>query len=132
MCLLEAWACGCPVVVPDVPGFDMVAHGVNGLKYKRADGISGIGRCVASLHDPHLRQCLVREGLKLIATRYSPPVIAGAYLSLYDEVLSQCQPPRRQLPSLRHAALKCGAWAAATLVAGYRRLRGLPRHEGVP
>ncbi len=31
MVMLEAWACGCPVIVPRRAGFDLVQDGVNGL-----------------------------------------------------------------------------------------------------
>ena len=98
MCLLEAWACGCPVIVPDVPGFDMVQDQVNGLKYARSESFRGLVRCVEALKDTHLRQSLIDAGLRLIQETYNPGAVASQYLALYEELLSGAGKPVTRRP----------------------------------
>lgn len=120
MCLLEAWACGCPVVVPNVQGFDYVRDGVNGLAYDRGAGLAGLMACVSALQDDALRARIVTTALEEVRSCFSPQRVADQYLSLY----------RRVLANGRDAGLLTPVARAADRVAGlglraYARLRGL-------
>lgn len=86
--LLEAWACGCPVIVPRVPGFDIVRHGENGLVYSRENALPEIRQCLALLSDENLRGSIITAGLEEVPA-FAPEVVARAHADLYRRVIQQ-------------------------------------------
>ena len=83
MVLLEAWACGLPVVVPRSPGFECVQDGRNGLVYAREEGIAGVFRCLASAVLPEVRTRLIAGGLEAVRNAYDVSSVADAYCRVY-------------------------------------------------
>ncbi|MGW6425544.1 glycosyltransferase family 4 protein [Nocardia sp. NPDC055053] len=89
MVMLEAMASGCPVIVPDSAGFDMVTDGVNGLKYRRRAAFSEISRCLRELGDTRIRERIVAGALASVAGDRHPDRMVEAYLRMYRSL-----PPR--------------------------------------
>ncbi|MEV0343857.1 glycosyltransferase family 4 protein [Nocardia sp. NPDC050713] len=89
MVMLEAMASGCPVIVPDSPGFGMVTDGVNGLKYSRREAFSEIPRCLRELGDARIRERIVAGALASVAGDVHPHRMVEAYLRVYRSL-----PPR--------------------------------------
>ncbi|MFD6223960.1 glycosyltransferase family 4 protein [Nocardia asteroides] len=109
MVVLEAMAAGCPVIVPDSPGFGMVTDGVNGLKYARREAFSEIPRCLRELRDERIRARIVADALSTVAGEIHPDRMVEAYLRVYRSL-----PPR----SFGHRVA-----AARELVRGLLRFR---------
>ncbi|MCP2279460.1 Glycosyltransferase involved in cell wall bisynthesis [Nocardia amikacinitolerans] len=89
MVMLEAMASGCPVIVPDSPGFGMVTDGVTGLKYRRREAFSDIPRCLRELGDTRIRERIVAGALASVAGDGHPDRMVEAYLRVYRSL-----PPR--------------------------------------
>jgi glycosyltransferase involved in cell wall biosynthesis len=86
--LLEAMACGCPLVSTDIPVVnEIVQHGENGwlTRYNDADDLAhGI---LALLDNAQLRRKLVDGGHKTIARRYREDVLAGQLEAAFRSVI---------------------------------------------
>jgi glycosyltransferase involved in cell wall biosynthesis len=86
--LLEAMACGCPLVSTDIPVVnEIVQHGENGwlTRYNDADDLAhGI---LVLLDNAQLRRKLVDGGHKTIARRYREDVLAGQLEAAFRSVI---------------------------------------------
>ncbi|MBF6416328.1 glycosyltransferase family 4 protein [Nocardia cyriacigeorgica] len=89
MVMLEAMASGCPVIVPDSPGFGMITDGVNGLKYRPRSAFSEIPHCLRELGDMRIRERIVEGALASVAGDGHPDRMVEAYLRMYRSL-----PPR--------------------------------------
>ncbi|MCY0992211.1 glycosyltransferase family 4 protein [Nannocystis sp. ILAH1] len=89
MVMLEAWACGCPVIVPRRAGFDLVQDGVNGLVFERSESFAGIRRCLDALRDPEMRARIVAQGLATIAGTCNPTAMVSGYEQVYRRLLAE-------------------------------------------
>jgi glycosyltransferase involved in cell wall biosynthesis len=88
--LLEAAACGVPIVATDIPGcHEIVRHRVNGLLVPPRDVDALIQAIETLLNDEHLRQAFGREGREIAQKEFSTPIIAQEFLSLYRELLNR-------------------------------------------
>jgi glycosyltransferase involved in cell wall biosynthesis len=87
--LLEAMACGLPVVASDIPGnIDVVAHEHNGLLFA-ADDSHSLAQALASLlGQPALRERLGRTARQTVEHRYSLNAVADSYIALYHSLAS--------------------------------------------
>ncbi|MEQ8656368.1 MAG: glycosyltransferase family 4 protein [Hyphomicrobiales bacterium] len=88
--LLEAAACGLPLVATDVPGCrEICVDGKNGLLVppKNADAIAAAIACLA--HDADIRSHMGKESRRLVTAHFSNIIIARQTLSLYSELLNQ-------------------------------------------
>jgi glycosyltransferase involved in cell wall biosynthesis len=88
--LLEAAACGRPIVTTDTPGCrEVVRHGENGLLVPPHD-VAALAEAIAALAaDPARRQAMGRAGRALIEREFAEPVIVAQTLALYDELLRE-------------------------------------------
>ena len=88
--LLEALACGTPVVASSVGGIKCVVQGgVNGLLVPYGD-VEGLAEgMLMLLRDRELASQLVAEGPRRIAERYGWMAVARQTLDLYEEAASQ-------------------------------------------
>jgi glycosyltransferase involved in cell wall biosynthesis len=86
MVMLEAMACGCPVVATPLPGvLDVISKGVNGFIVDE-DSPGHIAHHINSILDDRIHFVNVREeAIKTATERYSWPVIAKQYRDLYFE-----------------------------------------------
>jgi glycosyltransferase involved in cell wall biosynthesis len=96
--LLEAAACGRPLVAADVPGCrEVVRPGRTGILVPPHD-VSGLAAAIAALAgDPALRTGLGRAGRGLIECRFADAIVARETLALYRVALAE----RSRFPASR-------------------------------
>jgi glycosyltransferase involved in cell wall biosynthesis len=88
--LLEAAACGKPLVASDVPGCrDVVSSGVNGLLVPVRDVHALAGAINSLLRDSSLRSAMGMAGRENVVRRFSVEHIAGQTVDLYRELLAR-------------------------------------------
>lgn len=88
--LLEAAACGKPIVAADVPGCrEVVRHHVNGLLVP-AKNPAALAEAIGFLLD-HPAQCAAMgvAAREIVVREYSVPKVAGQILDFYRELLGQ-------------------------------------------
>jgi len=95
--LLEAAACGRPLVATNIPGCREIARpGVNAILVPVDDAealADAIGRLAA---DPDLRRRFGEAGRRIVETEYSSDIVGREVVALYDR-LSGREPDRRAL-----------------------------------
>lgn len=83
--LLEAMACGTPLIVSDLPAFrDVAGHAV----FAPLRDATGWAEAVTALIDDHDRRKVMTVTGRSIAERYSWPLIAQRVLNVYRRVLA--------------------------------------------
>ena len=89
LCVLEAMACGLPVVCTNVGGMvDLVTDGENGFLVAPGD-VDALADCIAKLvQDPTLRNEMGRRNTEKTQNLYSLPVISQKLADLYRKVQS--------------------------------------------
>jgi glycosyltransferase involved in cell wall biosynthesis len=88
--LLEAMACGLPVVATSVSGvMDLIKHGQNGLLVEpgRADRLADA--IVRLLEDREMALLMGIEARKTMEQFYSIKAVTSAYAELYTQLLSE-------------------------------------------
>ena len=86
--LVEAAACGKPLVATDVPGCrDVVQPGVNGLLVRSHDGAALAQALQTLLMDPGLRSRMGQKAREIAAARYSLATVKAATLGLYRDLV---------------------------------------------
>ena len=94
--LLEAAACGRPVVATDVPGCrEIVRHGVNGLLVEPGSAVdlaSAIGRLLDSRE---LRAACGKAGREIVQKEFSEAIVVERTLELYRTMLGGAWPAIR-------------------------------------
>lgn len=91
--LIEACACGLPIVTTDVPGCrDVVTHGVNGLLVPVRDASALAGALETLLTDPELRQRMGTAGRETAINKFSITKVNAETLGVYNLFLPASQP----------------------------------------
>lgn len=87
--LIEAAACGRPIVATDVPGCrEIVLHGKNGFLVpprKALELADALGRLIA---DPGLRKSMGERGRQLAVAEFSVEKVVAETISVYKELLT--------------------------------------------
>jgi len=99
--LLEAAACGRPLIATDVPGCrEVVRPGATGILVPPHD-VDGLASALAQLAgDPARRAALGRAGRRLVECRFTEAIVASETLALYRAALSERHgfPAAREIP----------------------------------
>jgi glycosyltransferase involved in cell wall biosynthesis len=91
--LLEAGACGKPIIATDVPGCrEVVRHRVNGLLIPPRNAIALADAIVLLLENPELRHELGRRGREIVVKEFSSTIVVRQTLALYHELLQRAAP----------------------------------------
>lgn len=86
--LIEACACGLPIVTTDVPGCrDVVTHGVNGLLVPVKDAFALADALETLLTSPELRQSMGTAGREIAINKFSITKVNAETLSVYKLLL---------------------------------------------
>ena len=87
--LLEAAACGKPLIATDVPGCrEIVMHGVNGLLVAARDSAALAVAIDTLLRDSSRRAAMGMAGRETVTRMFSVEKIAGQFVDLYRELLA--------------------------------------------
>jgi len=90
--LLEAMACGLPVVATDVGGnSEVISDLKNGILVKPKDSGQLAEALIKVLNDGGLAQHLGRQARKAVEERYSLKSVVDQYLGLYENLVSQAE-----------------------------------------
>lgn len=86
--LLEAMACGLPVIGSDVGGIsDIIENGKNGFLVKEKD-ITALSYCIIKIiNDKGILSCLSNNGYKSVKNKFSWNKIANYYQNIYLNIL---------------------------------------------
>ena len=89
MSLLEAAACGRPIVATDVPGCrEVVRHGVNGLLVPARDARALADAILELAGDPARRAAMGAEGRRRAETEFAAERIHAETLRVYERALA--------------------------------------------
>ncbi len=87
--ILEAWACGKPLVATQTQGaVELITHGQDGLitPLNNADALADA--FLRLIGDEAARASLAAAGKRTLQDRFSREIITGNYLSLYEDLLA--------------------------------------------
>ncbi len=94
--LLEAMACGTPMVVADSPGFRALVDGGAEARRVAHDDPAAWARTINELlESPSRRRVMSAAGVAK-AARYAWPLVAGQVAAVYERVLGRVTRPRRR------------------------------------
>lgn len=87
--LIEAAACGRPIVTTDTPGCrDIVRHGQNGMLVKPRD-VAGLADALERLiADPNLRRAMGSQGRRIVEAEFNLDRVSRQTLDIYRELHS--------------------------------------------
>ena len=90
--LLEAAACGRPVVTTDMPGCrEIVEDGVNGYLVTPGDVVSLADALEKLINDRLLRARMGRAGREMVLERFTERQVVGQTLETYRSLLLECE-----------------------------------------
>lgn len=88
--LIEAAACGRPIVTTDMPGCrEIVRHGVNGLLVPPKDSIALADALQQLLENPDLRREMGAKGREMVVQEFAQEIVIEQTLALYGEALKR-------------------------------------------
>jgi len=92
--LIEAAACGLPIVTADVPGCrEVVAHGESGILVPVRDGPATAAAIGKLLDDPALRQSMGRVARQRALDEFTVEAFVADTMATYDAVLPRAEGP---------------------------------------
>mgnify|MGYP002725586730 CR=1 FL=1 len=92
--LIEAAACGLPIVTADVPGCrEVVAHGESGILVPVRDGRATAAAIGKLLDDPALRRSMGRAARQLALDEFTVEAFVADTMATYDAVLPRGERP---------------------------------------
>jgi glycosyltransferase involved in cell wall biosynthesis len=94
--LLEAMACGTPMVVADSPGFRALVAGGAEARRVAYDDPAAWARSVLELLESPSRRRVMRAAGVAKAARYAWPLVADQVIGVYERVLGRVTVPRRR------------------------------------
>lgn len=118
MALLEAMACGCPVVAPKIGGIVEILDSQNGYPYCRDCGVVALrGLVLGAISDAERRQSIVDQAIKTVGERFTVSHMMMGYRALYKELIDH------------KTARNAGPldWAARLAMRSLARLRSFAR-----
>jgi len=87
--LIEAAACGRPIITTDVPGCrEVVRDGENGLLVPIRDAVALATALRKLIEDPELRRRMGKKGRELAVTEFSVETVVNESLGIYRELIS--------------------------------------------
>lgn len=89
MSLIEAAACGRPIITTDMPGCrEIVQHEKNGLLVPVRDPRALADAIRLLIENPDLRVKMGQAGRKLVEEEFAEPIVVGQTMKLYQSMLS--------------------------------------------
>ncbi len=83
--LLEAAACGRPIITTDMPGCrEIVINGINGILIRPMDHVELAKSIAYLINNPENRKKMGAAGRKLVETQFSEDLVVGQVLKLYQ------------------------------------------------
>lgn len=90
--ILEAMACGKPVIASSVSGIpEMIDHGVTGVLVSPQDPDALAGAMEDLIHDRTKRDAMGRMGRKKVEEKYNLDKMARDHIEFYNEIIRSCQ-----------------------------------------
>jgi glycosyltransferase involved in cell wall biosynthesis len=87
--LIEAAACGRPIITTDMPGCrDIVRHRENGLLVKARDVCALVEALTTLVSDAALRAAMGRRGREIVESEFSLDIVVKQTLDIYKEFVS--------------------------------------------
>lgn len=107
--LIEAMACGKPVVANDIPGpRSIIRHGENGFLARPDSVIDLSGKLRWLLEDPGLRKRMGQQGRSDVEARYTFRSVGGTYENVLEGLTQKATGPEdlKAAPSLEAASIR--------------------------
>ncbi|MGI6296565.1 MAG: glycosyltransferase family 4 protein [Armatimonadota bacterium] len=105
--LIEAGACGCPVVAPKVGGIgEVVQHKNTGYLYERSRGTAGLIEALNWIRKPENYDLISENAIKHIKEHFSASRMWDNYKRVYEIALSTKQKRKHYAPALRYFFFK--------------------------
>jgi glycosyltransferase involved in cell wall biosynthesis len=86
--VMEAMACGCPVVLSDIPPHREIAEGVDFIPLIKPDDVKGFAREIKKFREMSVaeRKAIGQKCRRLIEERFSLPIMHAGYKEIYSKI----------------------------------------------
>lgn len=92
--IIEASACGCPVVAPAVGAIpELISDRATGVLYNRCDGVRGVIAAIEWLYLGDHYSLVANRASEHVRTHFSAQTMCEAYTKVYKRVISEHNPP---------------------------------------